>query len=156
MAGKKGGSSVIRILEKDHAEMLKISEKLEQIFVNLCYEGKPSFGKNVGEAQRTLKLLKPMLLGHLALEEKVLFPLAAERTPRLKSMVLFSRLEHQEFREQLKTIEFMLAGLLRSKDGLRRFESVEKIRDVGVYLVCLLRSHAEVVTKAERILAAVP
>lgn len=110
---------------------------------NLRYEGKVQLTKNLKILERVTKFLTDDLIPHIHLDEKVIFPYLEKHVPKLNPMLGFLRGEHCEFKESFKAFEKLFSQFKNKKTDSHRRVLIEKLRDKGTYLFCLLRNHIQ-------------
>lgn len=133
--------SPILDLQSFETSALSKANQLSGILTNLRYEGKLRLGGNLKQAQGVVSFLKRKLAKQFELEEKVLFPFLLRYIPKLEVAVRLLEAEHDEFQSQFKVFQKYLKDI--SKGRARREQISERLREVGMYLVYLLRNHIE-------------
>ncbi|MFA5059319.1 MAG: hemerythrin domain-containing protein [Candidatus Omnitrophota bacterium] len=137
----KNRVGVTTSLEHCHKEVLKKSQQLLQFLVNLRYEGKVSLGRNIKSIAEILKFFQKTLLPHMDLDERILFPFVATHIPRLSPAIKIFKIDHREFKSNLRSFIVLFEQLKNAKTENRRFEIIEQLKEKGTYLMCLLRHH---------------
>ncbi|MBI2167047.1 MAG: hemerythrin domain-containing protein [Candidatus Omnitrophica bacterium] len=132
---------VVRLLERGHADTLQKISQLEKALLNLRFEGKPSLGKNLRQAEEVLDFLRNQLMKHIRIEEKVIFPFLSAHIPKLESVIHLLEGEHDEFRKNVEDFCFELEAVSKAKAGLGFGRTLERAQETGTYLVYLLRNH---------------
>lgn len=139
----KGLSRLEALLGEDHIETLAKAGHLQKILLHLQYEGKAARGKNLKQIDAVLRFFKHEVNGHMREEEKVIFPYLRRHVPRLEPLLSLLVSEHREFRRKIRILAFLgtrLAGPNLHFDGTR---AIEKLKETGNYLVCLLKGHLQ-------------
>lgn len=134
---------IAELLEDHHTETLQKADHLREIIIRLRYEGKLSLGKNLTRAKETLRFFGQEMSEHMAEEEKTLFPFLETHVPKLEPLILLLRSEHQDFRRNVACFKLLLSELERAKDDLERGRTIEKLKEIGMYLIYLLQSHLQ-------------
>lgn len=134
---------VVRLLERGHVDTLQKIAQLEEALLNLRFEGKPSLGKNLRQAEGVLDFLRNQLMRHIRIEEKVLFPYLAAHIPKLESVIHLLQGEHDEFRKNVEDFRFELEAASKMRAGLNPAKALERVQETGTYLVYLLRNHIQ-------------
>lgn len=135
--------AVVRLLERGHTDTLQKTSQLEKALLNLRFEGKPSLGKNLRQAEEVLEFLRNQLMRHIRLEEKVIFPFLVTHIPKLESVIHLLQGEHDEFRKNVEDFHFELAAASKAKAGSNSGKTLERVQETGTYLVYLLRNHIQ-------------
>jgi hemerythrin-like domain-containing protein len=134
---------IVAFLEEEHAHALDKTNRLHDVLTNLRYEGKPSFGKNVQAVDKLISFFDQKLVDHVHLEEKIIFPFLEIHVPKLESVIHLLRSEHQDFRRNLESFKVHFAKLSAQKNDNGRGSVIEKLQEVGTYLIYLLRNHIQ-------------
>ena len=132
---------LIQTFEKNHASLATEIDALHFILHMFCHEGRAQFGKNIKRMDDAVRSLQIRLNFVSAYEEKCLFPFINVHIPRFEPLVTLLRSEHADFRRLLKGLSSSLAAFKREKEASRQLKSIQKIREEGMYLICLMRSH---------------
>ena len=132
---------LIQTFEKNHAALATRIDALYSILHEFCHEGRAHFGKNIKRLEDAIRLLQVHLNFVGAYEEKCLFPFINIHIPRFVPLITLLRSEHEDFRRRLKGLGRSLAVFTKEKEASRQLRSVQKIREEGMYLICLMRSH---------------
>ena len=127
------------LFQKQHAEILRETNRFQALLTNLRYEGKPRFGVNIHQTRGILKFLKNEVTQQFRFEEKVLFPFLRRHIPKLEPAVRLLEAEHDEFQSQLKNFQKTFSRF--TKVGQCDSKVSEDLRETGTYLVYLLRHH---------------
>ena len=139
----KAPKKLAELLEGEETGTLQKIERLQEILVNLRYEGRHRLGKNLKEADEVLAFFNGELAEHVELEEKVIFPFVKSHVPKLEALILMLSSEHEEFRRNLRSFEFWLGELAKEKANLDYGRLIEKVRETGNYLTYLLQNHLQ-------------
>lgn len=142
--GKKP-SRIVEVLEKDSEFVSLKLNRFYEVLRKLRYEGKQNLGRNLDEAGQMLKFFKEHLEEHMREEEKIIFPFLETHIPRLQPMVYLLLSEHEDFRNNLRSLGVFLAQLKKRKGDPAA--TLDKVSELGTYLICLLRSHMWVETR---------
>ena len=135
-------SKITRHLENGHSDTLKQATHIQELLTKLRYEGRASFGRNVKEIRHAFIFFNLELSHHIQIEEDVIFPFLKIHIPKLESVIHLLEAEHADFGENLESFELSLKLLAKESADLNRGSLVEKIRQLGTYLIYLLTSHA--------------
>lgn len=130
-------------LLEDSAETLEKIERLQEILINLRYEGRHQLGKNLKQAEEVLDFFNGELMEHVDFEEEVIFPFIKSHIPKLEPLILLLSSEHEEFKKNLRSFEFWLNELAKGKANLDHGRLTEKVRQTGNYLTYLLQNHLQ-------------
>lgn len=142
MASRLGiPKKIIDLVEGDSGETIEETRRLQRILTNLCYEGKPSLGRNLKQARQALALFSRDLMEHMDFEEKVTFPYLGTHVPKLELLISLLCSEHDEFRRNLRSLDFWLKELAEKEDGRNRMTVLEKVKELGTFLAYLLQNH---------------
>jgi hemerythrin-like domain-containing protein len=96
----------------------------------------------MAEIKSLVAYFKKELNGHMKDEEKTLFPFISSHIPRLQPMVYLLLSEHEDFKENLQSLEKLIRGFQQKK--ILSQTAMDLISEKGTYLLCLLRSHMSV------------
>ena len=140
---KKSSERVLRIFTEVHRDVLQETNRLYDALTKLRYEGRPSLGRNLKGARKALEFFNQDLSQHVKLEEEILFPFLETHVPKLESVIHLLQAEHRDFKKNLENFEFLLRQFVKRKCKPNCGDVIEKIREIGIYLVYLLRSHAQ-------------
>lgn len=146
--GKLTRTNIADLLEDEHEQTLEKTDLLQEILTNFRYEGRLSFGKNLKAARGVLRFFKKEVVEHIDLEERVLFPFLKTHFPKLDTAVHLLRAEHEDFRANLRAFELELRKLSGNRKDMNRGKIVDRIRETGIYLIYLLRSHLRTESKS--------
>lgn len=144
MKKRTDSKNIVELLEKGHRYTLDKTYQMDEILTNLRYEGKASFGKNLKQADALMHFFNKELTEHVKLEEEVVFPFLERHLPKLESVIHLLKAEHEDFRRNLRSFQFSFGELSREK----RIERIEKIKELGTYLIYLLRNHIQAETES--------
>lgn len=136
-------SRSLRELLEDSAETLEKINELQEILVNLRYEGRHQLGKNLRQVEGVLDFFNGELMEHVEFEEEVIFPFIKRHIPKLEPLILLLSSEHEEFKRNLRSFHFWLKEFSRERGPLNHGKLIEKVREAGNYLICLLQIHLE-------------
>lgn len=125
----------------DHSEILRQAVGLVEVLQHLQYEGKASLGKNLREARDIVQYFDHEVMEHMQKEEEILFPFLASHLPKLEPLISLLRSEHADFRNSLRQFAAWLEDLAEAGDGTDRHHLIEKLKEVGSYLMYLLQGH---------------
>ena len=138
---KNNSSELVRCLERSHQETLLKTNGFYETLLKLRYEGKPSLGKNLRAADEVLKFFHGEHKQHMNCEENVIFPFLMIHVPKLESVIQVLRADHHDFKNKLQVFENLIAELAKDRTDFDHAAVLEKIREVGTYMIYLLRSH---------------
>ncbi len=137
----KGPAGELEKMKDIHEELFEKVDRLNHALINLRYEGKANAGKNLKEAWEILCFFEKEVCVHVEAEEKFLFPFLEAHVPRLSPLSNLFQAEHEDFRKNLKRFRLALEDLYAEKGNHGRSESIDKVKEVGTYLIYLLRQH---------------
>ena len=132
---------VITYLESEHKNTLETISTFQDVLTKLRYEGRANFDKNVKEIQQTIQFFNSELSPHISLEENIIFPFLQKHIPKLEPIIHMLQSEHADFHENLENFHLLMKNLLNADRDEEQLQVVEKIRQVGTYLVYLLSNH---------------
>ena len=135
------GQQLIQTFEKNHASLATEIDALHSVLHVFCHEGRAQFGKNINRMDGAVRSLQARLNFVSVYEEKCLFPFISVHIPRFEPLVTLLRSEHADFRRLLKGLSASLTAFKKEKEASRQLRSVQRIREEGMYLICLMRSH---------------
>ncbi len=134
------------ILKSFEEEKNFVLEKLDRLYdsiQNLHYEGKMSLQKNTKIINETVQHLKPILTNHMDLDNQVIFPFAGKHIPILEPVINFLKAERREFIAQLESFEVLFQEFSQRSNSSVNYMLLEKLREKGVYVVCIVRNHMQ-------------
>ncbi len=134
---------ILRSFEEEKNLVLEKFDLLYDSIQNLHYEGKMSFSKNMRIINETVQQLKPILANHMNLDDQVIFPFASNNIPILEPMINFLKAERNEFIAQLESFEVLFQEFIQHKTGVANYMLLEKMREKGIYVVCIVRNHMQ-------------
>ncbi len=137
-------SRILQLLEKEHQQALEQIDQLDVALVGLQFEGKTSVGRNVKQIRSVLQFFLRRFIKHTEREEQIIFPFLTSHIPRLVSVFPLLCSQHQEFRKSTEDLQLLVSVFSNYKSNLDQTRTTEKIREVGTYLIYLLRHHIEV------------
>ena len=140
-------NNTLYFLAQDHSKIEDDIDRLENALFNLRYEGKRSLGRNLKQVHAVALSFKTGLNGHFRLEEEALFPVAEKHLPKLETLIAHLKSEHASVNKHLETIEGTLKKLSRPKGDVYTGTDISILREAGMYLVYLLRSHMDAENK---------
>ena len=148
MLSKAASKKIVAFLQEDYNYLERLNH-LQDILVNLRYEGKHHIGKNLKCVGGVLKFFNGELMEHVELEEQTVFPFIRKYIPRLEPFILLLSSQHEEFKRNLRRFEFWLNELKTkaATNGLDQSKLIEKVKEAGNYLVYLLQNHLEEETR---------
>ncbi|HLF18417.1 MAG TPA: hypothetical protein VI749_05930 [Candidatus Omnitrophota bacterium] len=135
--------NILRSFEEEKNLVLEKLDLLYDSIQNLHYEGKMSFSKNTKVINETVQQLKSILMNHMDLDDQVVFPFVSKHVPILEPMINFLNSERNEFTAQLKSFEVLFQGLIQGHAGAVNYMLLEKLREKGTYVVCIVRNHMQ-------------
>lgn len=138
---KKDSPVGIQKLTEIHKQLLEQADRLNGVLINLRYEGKTKLGKNLKEAGDILCFFEKEVSLHVETEEKFIFPFLEIHVPRLGPLISLFHAEHEDFQKNLKCFRLAMEDLCSEHGDGNRAKMIEKVREVGTYLIYLLRQH---------------
>ena len=132
---------LIQTFEKNHASLATEIDALHSVLHVFCHEGRAQFGKNMRRLDDAIRSLEVRLGFVSAYEEKCLFPFISVHIPRFEPLITLLGSEHEDFRRLLKGLGRSLSAFKQEKEASLQLRSVQRIREEGMYLICLMRSH---------------
>ena len=140
-AYKKAASRSVSKLAQTHKDLIEQTDRLNNILINLRYEGKTKVGKNLKEVWDILTFFEKEVDVHVEVEEKCLFPFLITHVPRLEPLITLFHSEHEDFRKNLREFRLAMENLCGEKSEPNKPGLNDKVREVGTYLIYLLRQH---------------
>ena len=138
---KKAASRGVSKLAQIHKDLIEQTDRLNNILINLRYEGKTKVGKNLKEVWDILAFFEKEVRVHVDTEEKFLFPFLKTHVPRLDPLITLFRAEHEDFQKHLRRFRLTMEELCGERGDGDRATKIDKVREVGTYLIYLLRQH---------------
>ncbi len=117
--------------------------QLENALNNLQYEGKLFSSGHINKAEDVVRFLKKKYTAHIKLDNNIIFPFLERHIPKLHPVLLYLRAERREFQEGFKIFEETLSELKRGNKDVIRHGIIGRLKDRGIYLICLMRSHIQ-------------
>lgn len=139
-----GLKNIVEFLETDHNEILEKIDRLKEAMINLRFEGKVSYGKNIKCVEDLLTVLNARFLKRLKLVEDILYPFIENHIPKLDPILRILRAENKEFKVNLEVMVFLLDQIKGEKIELTQAKLIEQLKDKVTYLMYLLHNHFEV------------
>ncbi len=124
--------------------MLKEVNKLYAALNNLQYEGKIFVRRNIRNVFRSVRSIKKDLFPHMKFDDDKLFPFFQKHIPKYEPILEYFKGEHAEIREEFKALEVLFLKAEKAKTDTGEQKLAAKLRDHGIYLVCLVRNHLQV------------
>ena len=127
-------------------EKKAVFEKLDQLenaLYSLQYEGKLFSSGHIKKAEEAVCFLKKKYAVHIRLDDRVIFPFLEKHIPGLRPVLLYLKAERREFQEGFKIFEKTLLELKKDNNSVIRHKIIERLKDKGIYLICLVRSHIQ-------------
>ena len=148
MPAKTAAKKLIEFLDEDRSYVKKL-DCLQEIVLNLRYEGRHHTAKNLKQMGEVLNFFNGELMEHIKLEEEIAFPFIQKYIPRLDPFILLLSSQHEEFKRNLRKFEFWFNGLKTKflKKDFDQSKLIEKVKETGNYLVYLLQNHLEEETR---------
>ncbi|OGZ98737.1 MAG: hypothetical protein A3C07_04610 [Candidatus Sungbacteria bacterium RIFCSPHIGHO2_02_FULL_47_11] len=137
------GRFFAQFLRNEKKVVLKNLDQLEKALYSLQYESKISSSEHIKKAEEVMLFLKNKYTAHIKLDDRIIFPFLEKHVPRLTPILLYLKAERGEFQEELKVFEKTLLELKRDNKGALRYGIIERLKDKGIYLICLIRSHIQ-------------
>jgi hypothetical protein len=134
-----------RLISK-HQEILAGVEKFSTAIGNLHYEGKVYHNRNLKSAEGVIKFFKEDFVPHMREDEDKVFPFIKRYVPRLEAIISFLKGEHAEISETVLLIARIFEQLREEVNETKKNALLEKLREKGTYLVCLIRGHVQTET----------
>lgn len=138
---KKDAPAGIDKLTSIHRDLLAQTDRLNDVLINLQYEGKTKLGKNLKEIWDVLCFFEKEVDVHVGTEEACLFPFISTHVPRLDPLVQLFHAEHEDFRKNLRIFRLAMEDLCSDRSEENKILFVDRVREIGTYLVYLLRQH---------------
>ena len=137
------GIAVVQPLQLRHQEVISKADELHEALSNLTYEGKPSFGKNIMKIEESIEFFREKLFPHMDFDETVIFPFIERHIPKYEQTIRFLIAEHRELRDNFESFESLCTKLKERKSDINRRKIIDKLRDKGIYLFCVIRNHLQ-------------
>lgn len=125
-------------LEHEEEQILAEAENLQNALTHLRYEGKVSRGKNIKAAKAAVNTLGRYVERHRVFHERIIFPFLTVHVPKHEALIHFLCMDHADMRSTWRKLSGALILLSKRKDTEA---AAGRIRDLGIYLVSLLRHH---------------
>lgn len=139
-----GLKNMAEFLETDHTEILEKIDQLKGAMVNLRFEGKVSYGKNLKVVEELLTILDSKFLKRLQLMEGILYPFIESHIPKLDPVLRLLKAENKELKVNLEVMIFLLDQIKAEKIDMNQAKFIEQLKDKVTYLMYLLHNHFEV------------
>lgn len=135
---------ILKPLLKEHQIALDLIEQLDTALIGLQFEGKTSVGRHLKQVHSVLDFFLERFAKHTELEEQIIFPYLASHIPKLDSVLPLLCSQHEEFRKSIEDLQVLIDLFSNRTSALDQAKTVLKIREIGTYLIYLLRHHIEV------------
>lgn len=139
-----GFKNIVDFLEIDHNEILEKIDRLKEVMVNLRFEGKVSYGKNLKNVEDLLAALNAKFRKRFKLMEEILYPFIENHIPKLDPILRILKAENNEFKVNLEAMLFLLDQIKGEKNEVTQAGFIEQLKDKVTYLMFLLHNHFEV------------
>lgn len=139
-----GKDGVLKPLRKEHETALNLIEQLEGALVGLQFEGKTSVGRHVKQIRSVIDFFLGRFAKHTELEEHIIFPYLAAHVPKLDLVLPLLCSQHEELRKSIEDLEPLIELFSNNVSKVDPAKTIHKIREIGTYLIYLLRHHIEV------------
>ena len=73
----------------------------------------------------------------------MVFPFVGKHIPKLEAMISFFNGEHAEFLNVFKKFQKIFSDARAEETDEKQNSLIAKLRDQGIYLVCLMRNHLQ-------------
>lgn len=120
------------------------ADQLEATVVNLRFEGKVHFGKNIKSVMSSVKSLEHWIKLFFDVQDRIVFRFLKSHIPKTESMLSFFQSEHNQLKQGLVNIDEAVELVAKTKSPVNRTRIIAELKDRGVYLSCLLRKEIEV------------
>lgn len=141
-AGKsEKGIALKNICGKEREGLLEKVELLDRSSQKLYFEGKLHVGKNAKETWMLTNFFCGKIKEYVKAEEKVVFPLIENRVPQYGLMLIYFHAEHETLLIELTRLRRLLRSLMKNVRGTKRFETMRRIHQRGMYVSHLLQHH---------------
>jgi hemerythrin-like domain-containing protein len=136
-------TNIIHSLQFDNQAVMKKADQLHDVLNNLIYEGKASLGKNAAKIEETIEFFRENLFPHMNCDETVIFPFVERHLPRYEQTIRFLAAEHRELQDNFESFECLYKEFKKEKKDFNRQKIIDKLRDKGIYLFCVIRNHLQ-------------
>ncbi len=133
----------VKGFESSHKRTSRKLDIFEKNLQSLRFAKKETIPASLKTLRNITSYFKGDLSAHMHSEETVLFPFIDNHVPRLEPLTHLFRSEHLNIRLALKRFEEHLRGVRVQKSPAR----LEKLRQAGLYLIYILKTH--LVTESE-------
>ena len=133
----------MRPLQLRHQNVMQKVDQLYEAVNNLVYEGRTSFGKNIIKIEEGIEYFREKLFPHMDFDETVIFPFIERHIPKYEQTIRFLIAEHRELRDNFESFESLCKKLKERKSDINRQKIIDKLRDKGIYLFCVIRNHLQ-------------
>ena len=134
---------IIEHLECHHEKSIKKTDQLNDVLINLRYEGKVSFGKNLKTIDEVVSFYDKELVHHIKLEKEIIFPFLTSHIPKLECVLNLLEGEHGDIGKNIRDLKSLSDELNRTKENVSRAKIIEKIMHTGTYFIFLVRHHIQ-------------
>lgn len=134
---------ILAVLMGDHDDVLTNAERLDKVLINLRFEGKASFHKNILEAKKVLNNLSKKIVPHIHIEN-IYFAFVAKHIPKRQAVSIFLQSEHREILQTLKRLDLLIKELAKSKVSTSQSKLLDKLQEKGTYFTYLLNHHIQI------------
>lgn len=139
-----GQNQIFGHLFKDEKEtVFEKMDQLENALNKLQYEGKFFSSGHIKRAEEVVYFLKRKFADHIRMDNLIVFPFLEKHIPRLYTALLYLKAERREFQESFKNFEKIFLELKKNNKNVLRNDIIERLKNKGIYLICLMRSHIQ-------------
>ncbi len=138
----------MHLFREEKKVVLKQLDQLEDAIYSLQFEGKMVFFSRIKTIESIMKSLKKKYKQHVDLDDRIIFPFLEGHIPRLSPILRYLKAERQEFEDVFAVFDKILLELIKKNEVLIRNDIIVRLKDKGVYLICLMRSHIQIEEKS--------
>ena len=124
------------------------ANQFDQLLMNLRFEGKASFGRNLMAVRKATDFFRNEVNEHIAFEESIIFPYLVSHLPKLDFVIHVLQSEHEIFKKNFEDLKLHLSILSDGALSAKRLKALHKLQEVSTCLVYLVRNHIWVESKS--------
>jgi iron-sulfur cluster repair protein YtfE (RIC family) len=131
----------IKFFDKGHSSVLRLAQRLYGALSQVNYDGSNSFDKQLQDAKEVMRLFCREWKWYMEMEEHIILSFLQTHVPRLESQIRFFQLEHEDLKDKLKKVGYLLGELEKCEHASARNAKLRSIEDAVAYWFVHLKQH---------------
>lgn len=138
---RPGARDAVKAWMREHAAVKSKADAMAQAIAGLRVEGRASADGHLRRIHDILDYFQDTLVGHIASEERGLFPFLSRHVPRLGALTRLLSAEHLTIMEQLRAIGFLVKDIRGQEWSIQTIKKVGTLKDAGTCFLHALVGH---------------